>query len=541
MNLSYASGSIWVCAVAAAPFLLMAFLGFIPSRWIRSTPWLWGGVSVVLPFAGFVVSLVSLALTMTSGPWSVSLPLFGAFGVGVMLDRLSASLLALVTFVVGIVAAYARSSLRNDPIQPRFLRWFGLTSASVLCLVISGNLVQFVLAWICTSVCLHKLLVLYPNRVSAVLAARKKFIVSRLGDLCLLGALAMIWSRFGTWEFTALFEAARQAHQAGHSAIGAEVHWIGFLLAIGALLKSAQFPFHTWLPDTMETPTPVSALMHAGIINAGGFLILRLNPLITLSGEAMVFLAIVGSFTALFGSVVMLAQSSVKRALAFSTVSQMGFMMLECGVGEFSLAFLHMVGHSLYKAHAFLGAGKAVQETASIQVRGGMSRHLLGWVMLAVVFCAGIMFLGLSRVHPRALVDPGSVMLAGIVSLSLGYALGVHWARYRRAVDWILGGGLAVVLCTLSMGLHMGAERWLGGVAAPWDLPSEMWVWTGVVTMLGLCALVIALQLSFGRGLRSSALEDVYVHARNGFYLNTLANRWVERFWPVWDRSIHWH
>jgi len=155
-----------------------------------------------------------------------------------------------------------------------------------------------------------------------------------------------------------MFAAAESLHASG--ANSSCVAPLAFLLVIAASLESAQFPFHSWLPDTMETPTPVSALMHAGIINAGGFLVVRLSPILINAPAALNTLAIVGAFTALFASVVMLTQTSVKRSLAYSTIAQMGFMMLQCGLGAFALATLHLVAHSLYKAHAFLSSGSVV-------------------------------------------------------------------------------------------------------------------------------------------------------------------------------------
>lgn len=176
----------------------------------------------------------------------------------------------------------------------------------------------------------------------------------------MLAAVVLTYRHFGTSEFATLLAAAGELRAAGAGAVPAAVDWIGGLLVFAALLKSAQFPFHSWLPDTMETPTPVSALMHAGIINAGGILVLRLSPLVSLSDAAMLTLCVVGGFTAVFASTVMLTQASIKRGLAFSTVAQLGFMMLECGLGAFPLALLHLVGHSLYKAHAFLSSGSTV-------------------------------------------------------------------------------------------------------------------------------------------------------------------------------------
>jgi NAD(P)H-quinone oxidoreductase subunit 5 len=181
----------------------------------------------------------------------------------------------------------------------------------------------------------------------------------------MIAVIVLVHDVFHTWNFSALFNAANELHKSGLTTSSLEINSICFLLVAGAMLKSAQFPFHSWLPDTMETPTPVSALMHAGIINAGGFLIIRLNPLVTLSPAALSTLALFGAFTALFASLVMLTHASVKRSLAFSTVAQMGFMMLECGLGAFGLAVLHLVAHSLYKAHAFLASGSIVSMAKS--------------------------------------------------------------------------------------------------------------------------------------------------------------------------------
>jgi NAD(P)H-quinone oxidoreductase subunit 5 len=181
-------------------------------------------------------------------------------------------------------------------------------------LIVSGNLVTFLAAWVATSMGLHRLLLFYGERINARLAARKKFVVSRLGDLCLLGAAVLLWHAFASLDFATIFTAAQAMRAAGAEPVN--LHGIAILLVAGALLKSAQFPFHGWLLEVMETPTPVSALLHAGIINAGGFLILRSADVIALSVPALNMLAIVGGATAMFGSVVMLTQTSVKVQFA---------------------------------------------------------------------------------------------------------------------------------------------------------------------------------------------------------------------------------
>ena len=197
-----------------------------------------------------------------------------------------------------------------------------------------------------------RLLLFYPDRVAARRAARKKFITARIGDVALLGAVVSLWAAYGTADIGTILRAARSG-EGGTAAVLAAI-----LLALAALLKSAQFPTHGWLTEVMETPTPVSALLHAGVINAGGFLLIRFAEIMLLSPGVLAALAMVGGFTALFGGLVMLTQPAVKTSLAWSTVAQMGFMILECGLALFPLALLHIVAHSLYKAHSFLASGE---------------------------------------------------------------------------------------------------------------------------------------------------------------------------------------
>jgi NAD(P)H-quinone oxidoreductase subunit 5 len=394
--------------------------------------------------------------------------------------------------------------------------------------VISGNLLQFAVAWMAVSLCLHPLLVFYPERPGALLAARKKFIFSRLGDLCLLGAIGLIYVEFHTWDFQVLFERARAA--AGE---GKDYGVIGFLLVLCALLKSAQFPFHSWLPDTMETPTPVSALMHAGIINAGGFLILRLSPLVVLSPGAMLLLVVVGGFTALFASLTMLTHASVKRALAFSTVAQMGFMMLECGLGAFSLAVLHLTAHSLYKAHAFLSSGSVVEVSRSAWVPDARPRahpFVIGGTLLtsALLTYGSATVLGVDLGK-----SPGSFFLGLVFGLSLAYLLWNLWGRSLGPAMVVWGLALGMIVSLAGFALHRLFE-W--GLASA--LPQGPVDWSGAnLALMAFPFLLFLLVLVFQAQLpvwsSHSLAKAFYVHARNGFYFTTLANRWVAALGPL--------
>ena len=446
--------------VAAGPLALLLF-GLLPSTWLNRRAPLAARAGAGIALAALLAAGLAAVARWRGGPVQHEFLQAGPFALGIYFDNLSAILLVLVSFLLAIVARYSINYLAGDPGQGRFTKWLCLTGGSVLAIVISGNLIQFALAWCATSLSLHQLLVFYPDRPGALLAARKKFIISRLGDACLLGVIALVYQQFGTGNFAALFAAAKELHAAGHNAASLNVSVICFLLVAGAMLKSAQFPFHSWLPDTMETPTPVSALMHAGIINAGGFLIIRLSPVVTLSPAALSLLASFGAFTALFASLVMLTHASIKRSLAFSTVAQMGFMMLECGLGAFPLAVLHLVAHSLYKAHAFLSSGSIVRLAQSAWTPADRpNAHPMR--LVAALLTAGLLTLGGGWLCGAGLrLEPGLLVLGGAFAMALGYALWNLWSQTLNLQLGLLGTGLAAAAVSVFFSLHRLFEHLL--------------------------------------------------------------------------------
>ncbi len=431
-------------------------------------------------------------------------------------DRLTSVLLILTTFLFGVVARYSRRYLAGDPGQARFTLWLCLTGTFVFALVLATNLLLFAAAWCGISLSLHHLLEFYKDRPSGVLAARKKFLVSRVGDLALAVAVALTYAVFGTGDLGRLSAAAEELRLAREGHATASIPWICCLFVFAALLKSAQFPFHSWLPDTMETPTPVSALMHAGIINAGGILVIRLSGLISLSSAAMWMLCLAGGFTALFASTAMLTQASVKRCLAFSTVAQMGFMMLECGLGAFHLALLHLVAHSLYKAHAFLSSGGAAASRAKASQKAQSPWVVLGCMAAAMALCgltAQVMGVDLRESPALNLIFCGALAQ---VLWSSGEGLAVRW---RAPLGVAAGVGLSA--------LYFLLERVAAVIVPP--LPSAAnapGVW-----MAGLFLVAGAAQSQLPRLARTGVGERLYVHARNGFYCNTLANRMTSALW----------
>ena len=417
------------------------------------------------------------------------------------------------------------------------MKWLCLTLAAVLTLIASGNLVLFAAAWITTSLCLHQLLTFYAERPAALLAARKKFIVSRLGEACLIGAVVLVYLSFGSVEFGTVFAAADATGRSGADTTqAAYLPWIAALLVIAALLKSAQFPFHGWLPEVMETPTPVSALLHAGIINAGGFLIVRMSHVVSLSTPSLDVLAVVGALTALFGSVVMLTQNSIKVSLAYSTVAQMGFMLLQCGLGAFSAAVLHIVGHSLYKAHAFLSSGSVVDRvkaswTPVAHDRPHPFRLLFALIAVALLtFAVGLAF----GASPDA--EPGVFALGAILLMALTYLFWNAIGERPAAAVVLRGAALAVVVCVGYFALQLAFE-WLLQSALPAAQATrgnvEFLLLGGVIALF---MVVFVLQTQLPYRADSPRWHAAYVHLFNGLYVNTVANRLIQRLWPVEPR-----
>lgn len=466
-------------------------------------------------------------------------PLIGVGGVGVSLymDLLSSSIFSLVSFIGVIVVAYSQNYMAGDPGQVHFTGTLCATLSAVLMISLSGNLFLFTLAWIATSILLNRLLVFYPERQAAILAARKEFIASRVGEITLIAACLIILHVFGSLEYSDIFAGARAMHAADN--VPASINIVALLLVVTALLKSAQFPFHGWLIEVMETPTPVSALLHAGIINAGGFLILRFADFIALSLPALDTLAIIGGFTALFGSVVMLTQTSIKVSLAHSTVAQMGFMMLECGLGAFPAALLHILAHSLYKAHAFLASGSVIDiARASWTPSPGGKPHRarliisIGAVLLVTLVVSRLF--GATITAKPGVFGLGAVLLLGLVHL---IANGID----ERPNFYVVGRTL--LLSGLAACGYFGLQ-FMFEVVMHNTLPATQAARGPLGIAIVACvilsfALVVFLQSLVPRYAREPRYEALYAHLANGLYVNTLANRFVLYLWRTPPRAAH--
>ena len=479
-----------------------------------------GFVSRVLEAAALLAIICAFGSAVwlaMAGPASVTL--IGPAGISpsVRLDVVSTTMLVLVAFIGWIVLRYSLTYLDGEARQGTFLAWLSATLAAVLVLVQAGDLGTFTVAWIATSLCLHRLLIFYPHRIQARRAAHKKFIVARMSDVALVAAVIFLAIGYRTTDIAAILYQTAAGEAPAFAIISAG------LFALAALLKSAQFPTHGWLTEVMEAPTPVSALLHAGVINAGGFLLIRFADVMLLAPGVLAVLVLVGGFTALLGGLAMLAQPSVKTSLAWSTIAQMGFMIMQCGLALFPLALLHIVAHSLYKAHAFLSSGNAVDNVAAVRrpgpvaIPGGSAVFRAFALALAIYAIIGLAF-GLDEKSPQALAL-GAILIFGVAYLiAQGLADAAPRALTRRTALYAVAASVSYFT------LQTGAEWLTSGTLPPTPAPDPL-AWALLVLAIISFGLVAIAQATFPLWATHPAAAGLRVHLSNGLYTNAVFDR----------------
>ena len=471
-----------------------------------------------------IVATLTAVLAALRAP--LASPLLGYDGLGfcVRLDGLSAVMLALVAILGAFVIQFSRNYLAGDRRQGVFLGDLSLTVACVMVLVLAGNLVQLVVGWMATSLALHQLLLFYPDRRGAVVAAHKKFIVARLGDGCLVGAAILLVRKFGTGDIGAVLEGAAALARGDQVPVGVQV--AAALIGLTAFLKAAQFPAHGWLIEMQETPTPVSALLHAGILNGGTFLVVRLAGVVQLSTLVLVALVVVGGFTAVFASVVMLTDSRMKATLAYSSAAHMGFMLLLCGIGATSVAIAHLVAHSFYKAHAFLSSGSAVEAARVAEVPGKSGNVPALRILLSYVVTAGIVWSIATVMGFSVFATPTNLALASIMVVALSHLM-AQGASGEPSARVIGRTALSVTMTALSF---YALERGGGAVlarAVPEAQNPGVPLAVVIIAVVLTFALVALLQLLLPRVYESPGWAAAYVFTRNGLYANAYFDRLI--------------
>ncbi|OOH81596.1 proton-conducting transporter membrane subunit [Leptospirillum ferriphilum] len=458
----------------------------------------------------------------------------GVFKINIAVNPLTVTMLLLVAFVGMIVSHYSRTYMDGDAREGQFHRWLALTLGSFFTLIVVGNMWAFFVSWIATSLFLHELLAFYRDRPGAILAARKKYVLHRLADASLLGAIVLLVRTLDTSDFSGLGPALRSLHgpfPAGLSIAGA-------LIVLAAVLKSAQFPFHGWLIQVMEAPTPVSALLHAGIIYTGAFLLLRMSPLLNLENGARDTLVLTGLLSIALTSLMMVTETNIKESLAYSTCAQMGFMLMECGLGLYTLAVLHIVSHSVYKAHAFLASGSVVDHFRApsllpASARASALRAIFGLsVGLGMTFAIGSGF-GISFSRQPALVVLGIILSVAVSRLMLQVLDMQHAGTGRLFLDTAL---MSAAVCTAYFGLHRLFDLFLGTLLPTAPFPETPFQSGLLGAVAGVFLGLFLVQQFLPRILEKPFGRAAYVHLSNGFYIDILIARLVKEPAPAQAR-----
>ena len=376
-------------------------------------------------------------------PWITS----GDFSVDwvLRLDSLTAVMLVVVTWVSAVVHIYSVGYMSHDEHKPRFMAYLSLFTFFMLMLVTSDNFLQLFLGWEGVGLCSYLLIGFWFKKPEANDAAMKAFLVNRVGDFGFALGVALVFVTFGTISFDAVFALVPTVTAQTFNFLGMEfstLNLIGVLLFIGAMGKSAQLGLHTWLPDAMEGPTPVSALIHAAtMVTAGVFLVARCSPIYEYAPEALVLITAVGALTAFFAATVGMAQNDIKRVIAYSTCSQLGYMFFACGVGAYGAAIFHLMTHAFFKALLFLGAGSVIHAMSGEQdmrKMGGIWKKIpitYAYMWIGSLALAGIpLFAGY---YSKDLILETAFAAGSFVGYS-AYVLGVTAALLTAFYSWRL-------------------------------------------------------------------------------------------------------
>lgn len=490
-------------AMAMGPGILMLLALLLTQVTPENSPRLWTRFQVMtcLALACSVLGILPLFGAKTElGSWLVVTP------IGV--------LMGLVVQLLGtVIGVFSARYLEGEASQKRYIVGLSGVLAAVHWLLLADHWIILIGAWALVGVALQTLLCFYPDRPFALLAAHKKRLADRLADVMLLAAAGLSWWAVGSGSLSDL--ADQMAINGGSMALQASA----VFLVLAVVLRTALLPVHGWLIQVMEAPTPVSALLHAGVVNLGGVVLIRSAPLLEQSALARWMLVVFGLGTAVLAGLVMLTRISIKVRLAWSTVAQMGFMVLECGLGLYTLAALHLLGHSLYKAHAFLSASSVVRDTRRHMLQGDQRPSIISLMVAPFAVIASV-------VMWQMLLQPGAWPWWWIGLLGLAWAP-LLWLSapvassgridLRHAVlGWIGVSALtlaALVLHALPLGFKDSPHDVMGGMAL-----LVMGLFYGFLVMLH---------------VKPAALEAWRRRSYAGFYVDEYYTRLTLWIWPT--------
>lgn len=494
-----------------APALLMCAAMLLAT--LKSTPIerLWRRYIYLSGFAlGCTLALlVWRSLAPAAAPDVLSAGYFNWFSMSL----LGAWLAVVVQFIGTIIGVFSSRYLQGEPRQARYVLALSAVLGCVHLLLLAHHWLILIAAWAMVGIALQQLLCFYPDRPFALLAGHKKRAADRLADILLLAAAALAWQTVGSGSLTALWQHLEQ-HE-----MSLALHISAICLVLAVVLRTAMLPVHGWLIQVMEAPTPVSALLHAGVINLGGFVIIRFAPLLEASTAARWLLIGFGLSTAVLAGLVMLTRISIKVRLAWSTVAQMGFLLLECGLGLYSLAALHLLGHSLYKANAFLCASSMVKDSTAQRMRPQLKPSLI-----SLVIAPGLALLTLLLVQNLSTYSFWPWWWNAVLALAWAPLLwlpSLH-DHSNKTLAWraLAGFSLVAGLTAATLLAHLLP---LGVTDSPYPL-------AGILTLCAMAALYLCLMTL---QIEPKTLSRLRRWSYAGFYVDEWVTRFILKIWPT--------
>ncbi|MDI4637461.1 MULTISPECIES: NADH-quinone oxidoreductase subunit L [Halomonadaceae] len=429
-------------------------------------------------------------------------------------------MLLLANFIGFVVIRYSATYLQGEPRQKRFIALAQTVFAAVSVAVLSDHLVVFLLAWLTIGLSMHQLLMFYPDRPRAALAAHKKFLFARGAELCAVGAFLLLYLHHDSARISVI----TGAYAAPDAALSFSEQAAACLLALAALIKCAQLPLHGWLIQVVEAPTPVSAALHGGVINLGGYLLLLFYPLLSASTPAQALILVVAGLSSVLAALVMMTRISIKVRLAWSTSAQMGLMLVEIALGLVELALLHLVAHSCYKAYAFLSSGEAVQEDLQHRQAPGCQPTLWQWLSAGGISAAMVVTLG---VVVRSTTESTAFdVFSPWVLLTLALTVLLAERRNPSAPD---NQARFVGLAALVMLGYFTLKSLFAVLLPTFEHTTPLWadLWVSL-----LFAVLFAGYYLQRYGLHLGWVQKLNLYCYAGFYLDEWVTRNTLKLWP---------
>lgn len=472
-----------------------------------------------------ISALTGLVLTQTN-MHALNL---GAWHIIFRLEPLSLGLLFMVSTIGYIIVRFSATYLQGDRRQIAFMRRLNLAIVFVQMFVLSGNLIGIFVSWVATSIALHYLLCFYSDRKAALFAARKKFIIARFGDACLFIAMVLLYLEFKTIDLESIVQqlSALSSNQAPIM-----LEWAAVCLVIAAVFKSAQLPFHGWILDVMETPTPVSGLLHAGLLNAGPFLIIRFAYVMDVVTVAPLILLVLGGLTALFGTIVFPSQPAIKTSLAYSSIGHMGFSLMICGMGLYAASLLHLMAHSFYKAHAFLSSGSAIDKHRLAHLNKSDTKPIGFWNVLIGFAIPLVCYVAINTLWGGMATSNIQLFVLGAIILTAVTSYSVRVMAYGRAPILIFKTAATAGFVLFFFFFFETMMNNILGNQVPHE--TQMHGLAVSMSILMLFMFITALFLPKLEAIMESRnIGDKWrIYKRNGFYLHTRFDRLLNALHP---------